>query len=253
MPNATLTTSGPTHIEDANGLTIAADATGTGSFIDNGTITYGLNGSATVQQYFTDNVANVTFHNHFVGPMVTDPTFETDNGGTKGVYLQDFNLAALSSYAYEFDPTANDWVNIFAPTNPVPTTKGITLSTNTDQNYTLSQTGRLINGTISTANGSTISGVGYNLISNPFTCGINLSNFLLVNSAFGGSIGTTVYVWEGSNNVDGGNYSSYILFGAGTGGLTSGVLKIGQGFFVSSNAGAAVNFASNSSFPEKNS
>jgi len=250
-PLATLTANGATHIEDANAFTIAASAAGTGSFIDNGTITYGATGSAVVQQYFNDIVTEVPFHNHFVGPMVSDPAFETANGGTKGVYLQAFDLANSSTYAYEFLPASNTWNNIVPTTYPIPSTKGISLSTTTDQSYTLSMTGKLITGSISTANGSTITGAGNNLLSNPFACGLNLMNFQLVNAVFGASITTTVRVWEGvDNGGNGGNYSTYTL-GTGTGGLVTGVLRIGQGFFVESNLGGVVSFASNPTYPEK--
>jgi len=252
-PLASLTAAGATFISDPNGLTIAASALGTGSFIDNGTITYGTNGSATVQQYFVDNVTNVAFHNHFVGPLVSDPVFETNNGGTKGVYLQAFDLVNTASYAYEFIPSTNAWNNIVPFTYPIPTTKGITLSTTMGVNYTMSQTGKLITGTISSANGGTILGAGNNLLSNPFPCGLNLQNFLLVNSNIMGSITTTARVWEGLDlAANGGNYSTYVAFVGGTGGLTGGVLRLGQGFFVESNAGAPVSFNSMSaSFPER--
>lgn len=250
-PLATLTAGGATHIEGTSGLIIAASASGTGSFIDNGTITYGTNGSANVQQYFVDNVTNVPFHNHFVGPMVTDPAFETANGGTKGVFLQAFDLASSSSYAYEFLSSSNTWNNISSLTYPIPTTKGITLSTTNNQNYTISQVGKLITGAITTANGGTITGAGNNLLSNPFPSGINLLNFSLVNAVFGGSIGTTIRVWEGlDQQANGGNYSTYTM-GVGTGGLVAGVLRVGQGFFVESIAGAPVAFASNPTYPER--
>ncbi|MFK5857061.1 MAG: hypothetical protein QM503_13095, partial [Bacteroidota bacterium] len=46
---------GDTYIDDATGLVIEADATGVGSFIDNGTITYGGSGTAKVQTYLTNS------------------------------------------------------------------------------------------------------------------------------------------------------------------------------------------------------
>ena len=48
-----LTCTGATEINEPQGLWIASDASGTASFIDNGTITYNTGGTARVDRYFT--------------------------------------------------------------------------------------------------------------------------------------------------------------------------------------------------------
>ncbi|MEI7660585.1 MAG: hypothetical protein WCK34_00225 [Bacteroidota bacterium] len=51
-----LTCSGATEINEPRGLWIASDASGTGSFIDNGTINYNTGGTAKVDRYFSQGM-----------------------------------------------------------------------------------------------------------------------------------------------------------------------------------------------------
>ncbi|MCF6342998.1 MAG: hypothetical protein L3J31_09365, partial [Bacteroidales bacterium] len=70
IPNSQLTVTGSTYIDAANGLVVEATSAGIGSFIDNGTITYGTNGTAKVQTYITNGAIAGTFYIHTVGPAV---------------------------------------------------------------------------------------------------------------------------------------------------------------------------------------
>jgi hypothetical protein len=232
---ASFTTYGTVNISGVNGLNVAADATGTGSYISrNATFNYLGSGSSTVSQYFTDNVTSVPVHTHLVGPLVNDPAFQTALG-YQGVYLNAFNLFGGSTYAYVYNNTlvGTEWVNVSAPAYAVPTTLGLALSTTTNNSMTYSMTGKMISGNFNTTNGNTLVNTGLNLISNPYPSGLNLFAFLDLNYATNADLGADVWAWEGSNIPNGGNYSNYNYDAdLGTGGLASKVIRIGQGFFV---------------------
>jgi len=55
MPGGWFTCSGATEINEPQGLRVLSDATGTGSFIDNGSITYNTGGTAKVERYFPND------------------------------------------------------------------------------------------------------------------------------------------------------------------------------------------------------
>jgi hypothetical protein len=243
---ASFTTYQAVNINGANGLNVAADATGTGSFISrNATFNYGTGASSTVNQYFTDNVTTVPFHTHLVGPLVNDPAFQTATG-FQGVYLNAFNLVGGSTYAYVYNNAivGSEWVSVSSTTYQVPVTLGLALSTTTNNSMTYSMTGKMVSGNISTTNGNTVVNTGLNLISNPYPSGINLFAFLDLNYLTNGYVGADVWAWEGANNSQGGNYSNYNYdIALGTGGLASGVLRIGQGFFVDYLGGGAITFS----------
>jgi hypothetical protein len=224
MPNSGLTASGPTTITDAMALTVHADATGVGSFIDNGTITYGGSGSAMVETYVT-NAGAGSFYMHQVGPTV-------DITGS-GVLLGDFDLNG-ATYAYFYDESvapSGAWVNIFDVLTPVATAKGLVISTVDNTDYTLDMTGALVTGAVvSPVLGH--SGVNVDLISNPYASSIDFDLFQLTNA---GVITTTYYIWQPGN----GNYGTYTVGGGGT--LSNDILP-GQGFFVLTTAAAPVSF-----------
>jgi len=230
--NASLSSYGTVTNNGVNGLNVDANSSGTGSYISRAsTFTYGTGASSTVKQYFTDNVTQVSFHVHLVGPLVNNPQYETDNS-EKGVYLSEFNLVGSSTFAYVFDNPTGTWVNVVPLNYPVPTTLGLALSTTTNASQTMSMTGKMIHGTINTNNGPTVVNAGYNLISNPYPSGVNLNTFLSTNYGINGDVGPDVWAWEGANNTEGGNYSNYNYESdIGTGGLTDKTLRIGQGFF----------------------
>lgn len=249
--NASMTANKIITVNGANGLNIASDATGTGSFISKtgtGTgFTYGASGSSTVNQYFTDNVTSVPFHVHLVGPLVNDPAYQTTNGHL-GVYLSDFDLVGGSTYAYAYDNTlvGSEWVNVSSDTYLVPATSGLALSTTTNTPQTLSMTGKFVHGNINTSNGGLVTNAGWNLISNPYPSGVNLENFLTSNSYDGTyTVEDVVYAWEGTNDAEGGNYSSYTYTAGGTGGLTDGKLRVGQGFFAEYTGAGNISFINN--------
>lgn len=235
-PGASLTSYRAVNVSGANGLNVAADATGTGSFISRTGSGAALNylgaGSSTVQQYFVDNVTQVPFHIHFVGPLVSDFSF-LGTEGYDGVYLSAFDLAANQTFAYQYDNTIPDWVNLSDETTPIPMSAGLAISTTTNNPQLLSMTGKMIHGAYDTDNGGSgpsVVNLGWNLIANPYPSGLGVYEVLDENA---GVIDEDIYVWEGLNNAEGGNYSAYnYTAGEGTGGLFDGLMGIGQGFFI---------------------
>jgi len=227
MPNAGLTASGPTSIAGAAGLVIASNPTGTGSFIDNGTITYGGSGSAKVQTYLANSATAPNFHFHLVGPTV-------DITGT-GVELSAFNVANGNTYAYRYNEPTDSWLNYYNLTDPVPTAKGIGLSTNDGIPYTMEMTGNLKTGNIS-SEAMTIGLNGNYLLSNPYPSSIYWNDLYSNNSAI---VSDKVYIYDAT--FSGGNYRAYNQGSGGTDDFT-GYIQVGQGFFVEATSASPFSF-----------
>ena len=142
-PGGSLTSLGNTTINNANGLIIGANSSGTGSYIpaDLTTLTYGTGASAEVQAYLKNVAGPGNLHQHLIGPMVKDQAYSA--GGT-GVYLSAFNLLGGGTYSYRYNEATNAWINIYLTTDPVPTTAGITMSDVSGTSKVLTMTGQLI-------------------------------------------------------------------------------------------------------------
>ncbi|MBW6461242.1 MAG: hypothetical protein K0B08_11790 [Bacteroidales bacterium] len=241
-----LTANGATHIEDPQSLMITADQFGTGSFIDNGTVTYGVNGSAEVQAYMA-HAGNYQYHMHQIGPLVHNPSFALPGvPGQNGVFLQEFDLLQGSTYSYQYLEPTNAWQNIWQLTEPVPTPHGIMLSDVSGVSKTISQIGNLNTGTITTVpagvglswslSQTTAFGNGCVLLSNPYPSGLNL-NTLYANNIIAFNASPTAYIWEhglSGGTVPNGNYATWNTnTSTGTGAMTGsgGMISPGQGFF----------------------
>ncbi len=211
-----------TYIDAATGLVVEADATGIGSFIDNGTITYGASGTAKVQTYLTNSSGSGNLDIHLIGPTV-----DQISGGTDGAYLSAFNLSAGNTYAYEWDETeatASGWQNISDNSYVVNTGAGIGLSANDNTNYTLNMTGELMTGSISSPS-LTYSNNHNELISNPYPSAIDFDGLASDNSSV---VENKYWIWNPAGNT-------YIARAAGSGG--SQYIQVGQGFFVETKSG----------------
>jgi hypothetical protein len=229
-PKSEMTVSGSTTINSANGLIVQADATGVGSFIDNGTITYGASGTAKVQTYLSNSAGAGNFDIHFVGPTVDEASY---TGGGTGAFLNAFDLVNGSTYAYSWDESvtnANGWQNLTSNTYEVRTADGIGLSTTDNANHTLEMTGALITGSQSSPS-LTYSNNHYELISNPYPSAIDFD-------ALAGTDNTTVvqnkyWIWDPAAN-------SYVNRVAGSGG--SQYVQVGQGFIVETKQAGTFDF-----------
>lgn len=240
-PGSQVTVNGPTTLTAAQQIQVLADATGVGSFIDNGTINHGTSGSALVQTYLANAATPGNFFMHLVGPTVHDPTYT--GPGTTGVFLSAFDVASLATYAYEWveaNASANGWSNVSATTTPVPTAKGLAQSTDDATNYTMNMTGQLITGAVATAAALGHSNNNLELISNPYPSAVDWDVLQPTNSSV---VNTTFYIWNPASGVSG-NYGQYTQGTGGTG--TNGVTKdiqVGQGFFVETLSSAPFNFS----------
>ena len=219
------TVGGSTEIDAAAGIEVQADATGVGSFIDNGTITYGTSGTGKVQTYLTNTATSGSFHMHTVGPTV-------DIGSAGGATLSAFDLTAGSTYAYDWDesqPVASGWQNIYSNSYLVATGDGIALSTTDATDHTMEMTGTFITGNVNSPSLS-YSNNHYELISNPYPSSIDFDAFASANSSV---INNGYWIW----NPTSGNYENRVG-GAGS----QQYVQVGQAFFVETNNAGTVQF-----------
>jgi hypothetical protein len=225
QPNSGLTASGATTISDAQALKVLATVAGIGSFIDNGTISYGASGSASVETFLANAAAVGTFFMHQIGPTVV----QTPPGG--GINLGALDLVNLGTYAYFYQESNNTWMNVYDPNTLVPTGKGLILSTVDQTNHTITLTGQLVTGSLNTTPLG-FSGNNIDLISNPYPSSIDFDFFYGDNI---GTIGSTYYIWDPTA----GTYKTYTN---GVGGSLSDAIVPGQGFFVTTTSAAPVAF-----------
>lgn len=223
------TITGNTDIENSEGVEVQADANGVGSFIDNGTITYGTNGTAKVQTYLANSAGNGSFYMHLVGPTVDEQSY---TGSGTGAFLSAFNVSGGSTYAYSWDetqPVATGWQNQSSNTYEVHTADGIALSTIDATNYTLNMTGELITGPVSSP-ALTYSNNHYEIISNPYPSAVDFDALATANS---GVVLNKYWMWDPSTG-------NYITRAAGSG--SQQYIQVGQAFFVETTSAGTFNF-----------
>jgi len=213
-----LTCTGVTEINEAQGLWIASDATGTGSFIDNGTITYNSPGSARADRYFSQGMW------HYWSPPVTASPAAPFAGLFMRWYDEPNHLfQQITSGGYNLAPTAG-YIVWSAGTN---TTRGVSGFFNTGQVATPTLTSTLVSPAVYD---------GYNLIGNPYpSC---------ADWAAAGWVRTNVEPVKYSYNVN-----QYQTYNAVTGESTNGgdqFIRPEQGFFVhvTDNTAGMVTFSS---------
>jgi hypothetical protein len=229
-PKGHSTVTGSTTINSAEGIAVQSTATGTGSFIDNGTITYGGSGSAKVQTYLSNSAGSGNFDIHLVGPTVDEENY---TGAGTGAFLSAFNVVSGSTYAYSWDETqilSNGWQNINSLSYEVRTADGIGLSTIDNLPHTLEMTGTLMTGALSTP-ALTFSNNHYELISNPYPSSIDFDGLAVDNS---GVANNAYWIWNPATN-------SYVERAGGVGGTQ--YIQVGQGFFVETNSAGTFNFS----------
>ena len=232
VPDADVTVTGDTYIGGAQSIVVQADATGVGSFIDNGTISYGTSGTAKVQTYLENTAAAGFFQIHLIGPTVDMANY---TGTGTGALLSAFNIAPDHTYAYRWVEPSDAWANIHSLSYEIPTTKGFALSTDDATNYTLEMSGALITGSLSSEAMSN-DVTGNFLLSNPYPSSIFWDDMYGDNT---GSVNDAVYVWDAG--FTGGNYRAYNQGSGGTDNF-SGYIQVGQGFFVESTGTATFSF-----------
>jgi hypothetical protein len=228
------TVSGSTEIDNAAGIEVQADATGVGSFINNGTITYGSSGSGKVQTYLANGASAGNFYFHTVGPTVDEENY---TGSGTGAFLSAFNISPGNTYAYYWDETqdttvSSAWKNIYSNTYEVHSGDGIALSTTDGTSHTLNMTGEFMTGDINPPALTHSTNNHYELISNPYPSSFDFDGFA-TDPANNGVIQNKYWVWDPA----GGNY---VARSDGSGGTQH--LQVGQAFFVETKSAGTVTF-----------
>ena len=217
LSDGQMTVTGDTYLDAAECLVVQATSAGVGSFIDNGTITYGASGTAKVQTYLANDAVAPNFDFHLVGPTIA------------GATLEDFNASLGHTFAYNYVVASDTWGNIYT-NDPISTGSGIGISTDDGDPSTINMIGELKTGGVSSPSLLT-TGSGNNLLSNPYPSSVYWNDLYDNNSG----VNDKVYIYDGTN---------YLAYNAGSGGTDefSGYLQVGQGFFVEATGTSAFTF-----------
>ena len=203
-PTTNLTCTGATEINAPQGLWIASDATGTGSFIDNGTITYYTDGTARVERYFpNDN------HWHYWSMPVTSSTAQPFTG----LFMRWFEEPTyLFKEIIEISTPLHVMWGYSVAANGINATVGVTGSLNS---------GTFTSPTLTSTNVPSLSGYdGWNFVGNPYPSSINWMSSGYTKTG----IDATKYTWDGSV------YQTYNMVDSTVG--ANRFIKPEQGFFV---------------------
>ncbi len=190
-------------------FTIKSSAAGTGSYLNNGTVTYAQ--TPKVERYISQGA----WH------YITSPIQNAVSGTWQNVYLKDYNEATNG-----FNP-------LITPLNiPMTVGKGFALwsSASTTGNVTRTYTGTLNEGDHTLPLQYSGGAFGYNLIGNVFTSAITPD----INNWTRNSVDPSLWVWNAST----GNYQTWNA-SLGTGTLTGTTIPASQGFLVHATAAGA--------------
>jgi hypothetical protein len=215
-------------------LLIQSSASGTGNFVNNGTLT--LTGTSTVQRYLTGS------HYHYVSSPMSD--------GSYTILQQSPNT---SNDFFEWSEPNHLWVDHNDGDVGVLTAGRGYAVQYAGSPVTKSFTGTLNNGTVlfgitkSNYSGVPAGDRNYNLIGNPYACYITArtadpTNLLTTNSTLFGAL----YFWAEDDNIfEVADYATWNGTGGVAGGLgpaPDGYISPGQGFFVKAINAGNVNF-----------
>jgi len=160
-----------------------------------------VNGTSTIESYLSKD------RWHFVSPTLSDQ----QSAVFEGVYLK------------FWDESIQDWEYITSMTYPLTEGTGYA-AWNYDENITINYSGGAVNqGPYSPTLTYTPTGDGFNLIGNPYPSGIDWDDGSWTKTNLDG----TIYVWDGVQNI---------TWNGSVGGLTNGIIPIGQAFSVKANA-----------------
>ncbi len=246
-PDAFVTTEGALNLTNAvntptgeSNLIIESNSSGTGSYIVNGTVSHTDKGRARVQTYIYGTAGS--YFLHLVGPTVEDTTSGYDNA----VRLQQFDLAYLDTYAYEWHSDLDEseaWVNVWPYDHLVHVGDGLVLTNG--EAYAedwMNMVGYPISEPI-TYNVNYNPNNIYELISNPYTSALNFNAFA---SSTTPSNNTKIYnkwwIYAGA----GSNAGNWVVWNSSIGG--DGDIQVGQACFVEVRSGASGNLDFNNSF-----
>jgi hypothetical protein len=224
-PGGKLTVNSTFGLTTTGNFTILSSASGTGSFLNNGTLT--VAGTISAQRWLTASwdggFPTATTIWHYVSPPVSGATINT----------------FLGSLLNSWNEPLNKWDPLTIPvTTPLVPAFGYGVAKHTPDGIVTFSGGTLNNAASYSPSvsltGTYGPGTGWNLIGNPYPCAIDWD--LLTKTNILGS----VYTWNATTH----NYASYA---SGIGTLTDGILPSEQAFFVQAlTTGAAITIPSSS-------
>ncbi|HPB24178.1 MAG TPA: choice-of-anchor D domain-containing protein [Bacteroidales bacterium] len=212
---------------------IASDATGTGSFIDNGILSY--TGNVTMQRYMPNRLGYHYYSSPFNGAPISEFSDEIGTIITGDPYVNNDTTHTVTPfpnfYIYnETKPYPTISVGWDAATATLETMKGYCINfgastspVTTDVSGTLNS-GPYSIGVTNTTSGNPVSD-GWNLVGNPYPSAIDWQNSAWTKN----NVTDGIYFFK-SNSQYKGTYSSFVG-GVGTNGGT-GIIPSMQGFFV---------------------
>jgi hypothetical protein len=209
---------------------IESNATATGSFVNNGTLSLNTeNSNAYVERYVSGGTSGIHGGiDHFISAPISNADFSDIFDADKGNYN-----------VYHYIP-GTGWDRVF--NGPLAVGKGYIVAY--DANKTLEFHGSLNDGNITTAISSTND--HWNLIGNPYPSSLSASSFIAenVSNSSRNWLQGTLYFWNQTSAFDGGDYASHNGSGGTassntTGTTPNGYIASGQAFFVKSGTGSS--------------
>jgi|GEM_PF-1694287 len=198
-PGASLTINNGQSLAVGGNFLIQSDASGTGSFIDIGTLT--VTGTTTVQKYLTDH------HWWYLGSPLSN--------GTGAAFNTLSATANSGNRLFYWNEVGHVYANVTNTTDAMPVLRGYSFKSFDATPLTASFTGTLNTGTIgSTSNLTYTTGTsqGFNLVCNPYPSAINWgSGNTPTTGLTQTSIGTTI--WYRMNST----FATYNWSGSGVG------------------------------------
>ena len=223
-----VTVNGQTNILSEQGLIIKANETGVGSFINNGELNFTSYAGAKVETYLSSTVGN--YFMHFLGPTLLDSTSSYRSGTISGVRLQQFTMDDLTTNHYEWNAltdTTNHqlypWIHVQPLDYNVPSGNGIAVANWVAGSSIMDMVGTIISEEVS-YNVRPHPNNNLELVSNPFSAAISFDE---------------LYNYGNNSEVIKGHYWIYDAstgnYYGGAQGANSGMIQVGQGFFVEVN------------------
>ncbi|NOY97319.1 MAG: hypothetical protein GXO81_13310 [Chlorobi bacterium] len=197
-------------------LTIRSTATGDGALIGANHIM--ASGDETVQRYLTGGLW------HYVSA--------TTSGATVNSFYFNNNPDVWMD---EFNEAHNSWTPVTSLTTAMPPGKGFEVWVKSGKSVTAAFTGTINSGNVLLTWSFTNAAHGYNLIGNPFSSAIDWHD---IYQDIRQNSDDQVWEWNGSTYLD-------YVDGSKLGSLASGIIPIGQGFFVHATSAANVYINSN--------
>jgi len=217
-------------------LKIFSGTEGPGNFKNMRDISYINGGDASIETFMENSSALGDYYFRTVGPTVYNQDYHEWGGSTgSGVALRNFDLILLGTYAYQFVESSGSWLNVYPYPYPIATATGLLLSDTSEWDHSFTQTGELITGDVELEINHTNAHI--ELISNPYPCAINWESLYARNISL---VGPTIYIYDPTLTGNGWNNYNAITY-QGTNGAT-GIIQVGQGFFVTTNGNGQFNF-----------